>query len=44
MLVEVDFVFLANDPKKLRNSIKNIGLEEVRFKFDFNGTQTIVNQ
>ena len=37
-------LFLANDPKKLRNSIKNIGLEEVRFKFDFNGTQTIVNQ
>ena len=36
-------LFLASDPKALRIAMKNSGLDEVRFKFDFNGTQTISN-
>lgn len=36
-------MFLANDRNKLRETMTNAGLEEVRFKFDFEGTKVIVN-
>ena len=31
-------MFMANDRNKLRKTMKNAGLEEVRFRFDFEGT------
>ena len=34
-------MFMAQDRKKLRNAMKSFGLEEVRFKFDFEGTKVI---
>ncbi len=34
-------MFVANDRNKLRRSMAEIGLEEVRFKFDFEGTKII---
>ena len=34
-------MFMANDRDKLRNEMKLQGLEEVRFKFDFEGTKII---
>ena len=34
-------MFMAKDKVKLRNAMKNCGLEEVRFKFDFEGTKVI---
>ena len=34
-------MFYAKDKEKLRFEMKKIGLEEVKFNFDFNGTQTI---
>ncbi len=34
-------MFLANDRDKLRNKMKAMGLEEVRFKFDFEGTKIV---
>ena len=34
-------MFMAKDKSKLRNSMSNAGLEEVRFKFDFEGTKII---
>lgn len=34
-------MFMANDRDKLRNEMKSQGLEEVRFKFDFEGTKII---
>jgi D-glycero-alpha-D-manno-heptose-7-phosphate kinase len=34
-------MFIAKDKSKLRNSMSNAGLEEVRFKFDFEGTKII---
>ena len=34
-------MFYANDREKLRNEMKRIGLREVRFRFDFEGTKVI---
>jgi len=34
-------MFMADDRDKLRNEMKSQGLEEVRFKFDFEGTKII---
>jgi D-glycero-alpha-D-manno-heptose-7-phosphate kinase len=36
-------LFYANDKEKLCNEITKIGLEEVRFKFDFEGTKVILS-
>lgn len=36
-------MFMANDRKKLRYAMKSQGLEEVRFKFDFEGTKVLVS-
>jgi D-glycero-alpha-D-manno-heptose-7-phosphate kinase len=35
-------MFYANDKERLRNSMSKLGLEEVRFKFDFEGTKVIL--
>ena len=34
-------MFMAHDRKKLRKAMSNQGLEEIRFKFDFEGTKII---
>ena len=34
-------MFMAKDKVKLRKAMKENGLEEVRFKFDFEGTKVI---
>lgn len=34
-------MFYAEDKAKLRHALRNLGLKEVRFKFDFEGTKTI---
>jgi D-glycero-alpha-D-manno-heptose-7-phosphate kinase len=34
-------MFYANDKERLRNNMSKLGLEEVRFKFDFEGTKVI---
>ena len=36
-------MFMANDRKKLRKAMAEHGLEEVRFKFDFEGTKALVS-
>jgi D-glycero-alpha-D-manno-heptose-7-phosphate kinase len=36
-------MFYAGDSQKLRAAMKSIGLEEVRFKFDFEGTKVILS-
>ena len=36
-------LFYANDKIKLRHTMKSIGLEEVRFSFDFEGTKVLAN-
>ncbi len=36
-------MFLTNDKPRLRNAMKSVGLEEVRFKFDFEGTKVLLN-
>jgi D-glycero-alpha-D-manno-heptose-7-phosphate kinase len=36
-------MFMAHDKNKLRKAMKNSGLEEVRFKFDFEGTKVIMS-
>lgn len=36
-------MFLAHDRAKLRNAMRDAGLEEVRFKFDFEGTKIILS-
>ena len=36
-------LFYARDKQKLRASMNEIGLEEVRFKFDFEGTKVILS-
>jgi D-glycero-alpha-D-manno-heptose-7-phosphate kinase len=36
-------MFYANDKNKLRNAMKELGLEEVRFQFDFEGTKVILS-
>ena len=38
------FVFYAEDRNTLRETMKNEGLEEVRFRFDFEGTKIIHNE
>lgn len=34
-------MFYAEDKAKLRHALRNLGLKEVRFKFDFEGTKTV---
>jgi len=34
-------MFMADDAKKLRTTLVNAGMEEVRFRFDFEGTKSI---
>lgn len=36
-------MFMANDPEKLRQAMSKEGLEEVRFKFDFEGTKIVLS-
>lgn len=36
-------MFLAKDRNKLRHAMSHAGLEEVRFKFDFEGTKVVLN-
>ena len=36
-------MFYANDKDKLRQKMTEIGLEEVRFQFDFEGTKVILS-
>ena len=36
-------LFYANDRNKLRHAMKNAGLEEVRFRFDYEGTKVILS-
>ena len=36
-------MFLANDRNKLRHAMAHAGLEEVRFKFDFEGTKVVMS-
>jgi D-glycero-alpha-D-manno-heptose-7-phosphate kinase len=36
-------LFYVNDKDKIRNEFSKIGLEEVRFKFDFEGTKVILS-
>jgi len=36
-------MFMANDRNKLRQAMANAGLEEVRFKFDFEGTKVVMS-
>jgi len=36
-------MFYASDKEKLRNKMSQIGLEEVRFQFDFEGTKVILS-
>jgi D-glycero-alpha-D-manno-heptose-7-phosphate kinase len=37
------FMFYATDREKLQNCMRNQGLEEVRFNFDFEGTKVILS-
>lgn len=36
-------MFMASDRNKLRTAMANAGLEEVRFKFDFEGTKVVLS-
>ena len=36
-------MFYANDADRLRNAMSSLGLDEVRFKFDFEGTKVILS-
>ena len=36
-------LFYVNDKEKIRNQMNKIGLEEVRFKFEFEGTKVILS-
>jgi D-glycero-alpha-D-manno-heptose-7-phosphate kinase len=36
-------MFMAKDPEKLRHAMSKEGLEEVRFKFDFEGTKIVLS-
>ena len=36
-------MFLAKDTDQLRNTMTNAGLEEVRFRFDFEGTKVVLS-
>ena len=35
-------MFYASDRNKLRRAMANAGLEEVRFRFDFEGTKVVM--
>jgi D-glycero-alpha-D-manno-heptose-7-phosphate kinase len=35
-------MFYAEDRNRLRHKMAGIGLEEVRFRFDFEGTKTLI--
>lgn len=35
------FMFYSNDKDKLRSAMRDVGLPEVRFRFDYSGTQVI---
>ena len=35
-------MFMANDRNKLRKTLNDAGMEEVRFNFDFEGTKTLI--
>lgn len=37
-------MFLADDPQRLRNAMREEGLEEVRFRFDFEGSKILVSE
>ena len=37
-------MFYAEDAQLLRKAMSKIGLEELRFKFDFEGTKVILSQ
>jgi D-glycero-alpha-D-manno-heptose-7-phosphate kinase len=36
-------MFYANDREQLRGKMSEIGLEEVRFQFDFEGTKVMLS-
>lgn len=36
-------MFMANDRDKLRSAMTGLGLEEVRFRFDFEGTKVLIS-
>ena len=36
-------MFYAGDKERLRNKMTELGLEEVRFQFDFEGTKVILS-
>jgi D-glycero-alpha-D-manno-heptose-7-phosphate kinase len=36
-------MFYAEDTESLRKAMSRIGLEEVRFKFDFEGTKVVLS-
>jgi len=36
-------MFYAHDKEKLRNKMSELGLEEVRFQFDFEGTKVVLS-
>lgn len=36
-------MFYANDKEKLRNQMNKLGLDEVRFQFDFEGTKVVLS-
>jgi D-glycero-alpha-D-manno-heptose-7-phosphate kinase len=36
-------MFMAHDRNKLRHTMASLGLEEVRFKFDFEGTKVVMS-
>ena len=36
-------MFYSSDKEKLRNAMAKLNLEEVRFKFDFEGTKVILS-
>lgn len=35
-------MFYAEDRNRLRHALSRVGLEEVRFRFDFEGTKTLI--
>jgi D-glycero-alpha-D-manno-heptose-7-phosphate kinase len=35
-------LFFADDRNRLRHAMSKAGLEEVRFRFDFEGTKTLI--
>ena len=37
-------MFYAKDQQKLRHAMRKAGLEEVRFRFDFEGTKIIFSE